>query len=89
MSWRKPEPPTPKPKPEETTSAEFNAPLDFHDSHHSHESDEIWMPSGGWSSDTDVIKTLSESDENEADRRNENMIRKVNNFLKYINTKLI
>jgi hypothetical protein len=60
-SWYKPTKPTkPVPKPEPTTAApevveSWN--------HHGDHPGEIWMPSGGWSSDSDVIKTLSEADD--------------------------
>lgn len=67
-TWRKPSQPTPAPVPEETTTPEVIETWDPHSDH----SGEIWMPSGGWSSD--VIKTLSESDDNnQADKRKWNM----------------
>lgn len=68
-SWYKPTKPTKpapkieilKPAPEIIES--WNPPGD-----HSDHSGEIWVPSGGWSPDSDVIKTLSEA-ETEGERR--------------------
>lgn len=68
INWRKPEPPTPKPPPSPSNSGETKDSPDSHDFHDSHNSGEIWMPSGGWSPDSDVIKTLSESDAQSADQ---------------------
>lgn len=84
-SWRLPKKPTPPPPPPpETTTPEIIESWDPHsDPHadlHSDHSGEIWMPSGGWDSDTDVIKTLSETDDKQADKRNWNMPR-VTQFL--------
>lgn len=76
VSWRKPEKPAPKPKPTELPNVEEINSSEFHDSHHAHhpyEPKEVWTPSGGWSSENDVIKSLSESDDNSADRRNGNV----------------
>lgn len=68
-SWYKPTKPTkaaPKP-PESTTSAPET--VESWDPHSSHPG-EIWMPSGGgWSPDSDVIKTLSEGDDAKANRK--------------------
>lgn len=64
-SWYRPTKPTkaaPAPPETSTLAPEIEESWDSHADHPG----EVWMPSGGWSSDTDVIKTLSEAD---AERR--------------------
>lgn len=65
-SWYKPTKPTKAaPKPEPTTPAPEV--IESWDQHSAHPG-EIWIPPGGWSSDSDVIKTLSEADNGEKRR---------------------
>jgi hypothetical protein len=63
-SWYKPTKPTKAAqKPEPITPApEIIETWNPHGDPHSVHPGEIWIPSGGWSSDSDVIKSLSEAD---------------------------
>lgn len=82
-TWRKPKKPVPPPPPPPPPPVEPEKPLPeiiedhHHDDSHSHHSGEIWIPSGGWTSD--VVKTLSGYDDNSADKRNWNR-RQVGHF---------
>jgi hypothetical protein len=70
-SWYKPTKPTkavPKPPDTTTPTPEVIESWDPHADLHSDHPGEIWMPSGGWSPDSNVIKTLSEVDD-KAERR--------------------
>lgn len=69
-TWYKPTTPTKAaPKPEPVAPApEIIESWDAHGDPHSDHPGEVWVPSGGWSSDSDVIKTLSEA-ETEGKRR--------------------
>ena len=66
-SWYKPTKPTKSaPKPQIPPAPEI---IEYFDPHgnqhgdpHSGHAGEIWIPSGGWSPDSDVIKTLSEAE---------------------------
>jgi hypothetical protein len=61
-SWYKPTKPTKAaPKPPDTTAAPIIETWDPQTDAHSNHPGEIWMPSGGWSADSDVIKTLSDA----------------------------
>jgi hypothetical protein len=90
-SWYKPTKPTKAPpKPESTTpipeeieswDPHGDPHSDPHDDPHSNHPGEIWVPSSGWSSDTDVIKTLSEAEENDK-RRISSRTNNVNEFLR-------
>lgn len=78
-SWYKPTKPTKAPpKPEPTTPAPEV--IESWNSHSDH-SGEIWVPSGGWSSDSDVIKTLSDTDDG-GRRRTWSGTDNVNDFLR-------